>query len=110
VCFLVVQTDQFRSAAAHDAADCAGRFGTSLCNLADVRVLFLWLTPRHAIQNGIDTINFRTLRESRSLDLDNQIVAVAGSKKAGDDDSTDVVVADPFDGFTSVTLHHDGDS
>jgi protein-serine/threonine kinase len=62
-------------------------------------------------QNGIDTINFRTLRESRSLDLDNQIVAVAGSKSAAEGhDESDVVVADPFDGFTSVTLHHDGDA
>jgi hypothetical protein len=61
-------------------------------------------------QNGIDTINFRTLRESRSLDLDNQIVAVAGSKLAVEgQDESDVVIADPFDGFTSVTLHHDGD-
>lgn len=68
-----------------------------------------------AFSNGLDAINFRTVRESRSLNLDGQgsgtpktaeIRATAGKKGVGDEEG-DAVVANPFSGFSSVTLHHD---
>ncbi|KAN0064245.1 serine/threonine protein kinase, AGC [Thecaphora frezii] len=71
-----------------------------------------------AFSNGLDAINFRTVRESRSLNLDSQtttksggnggdgeIRATAGKKNVGDEEG-DAVVANPFSGFSSVTLMH----
>ncbi|KAJ1018722.1 hypothetical protein NDA13_006409 [Ustilago tritici] len=70
-----------------------------------------------AFSNGVDAVNFRNVRESRSLDLDHQgdnkkpaktveMKAVAGQKNVGDEEG-DVVVSNPFSGFSSVTLKHD---
>ncbi|SPO39227.1 probable ser/thr protein kinase [Pseudozyma flocculosa] len=76
-----------------------------------------------AFSNGLDAINFRTVRESRSLNLDGQtttksgagasggggeIRATAGKKNVGDEEG-DAVVANPFSGFSSVTLMHGED-
>lgn len=57
---------------------------------------------------GIDTVNFRNVKESESVDisgaramgvpLDSGLATPAGE-----------VVVDPFEEFNSVTLHHDGD-
>lgn len=76
-----------------------------------------------AFSNGLDAINFRTVRESRSLNLDGQggsgfgspsskkdpksdvIRAKAGKNNVGDEEG-DAVVANPFSEFNSVTLHH----
>ncbi|SJX65172.1 probable ser/thr protein kinase [Sporisorium reilianum f. sp. reilianum] len=69
-----------------------------------------------AYSNGVDAVNFRNVRESRSLNLDDQgnntkakpaeIKAVAGQKNVGDEEG-DAVVSNPFSGFSSVTLKHD---
>lgn len=69
-----------------------------------------------AYSNGVDAVNFRNVRESRSLDLDHQgdkkpskpveMKAVAGQKNVGDEEG-DAVVSNPFSGFSSVTLKHD---
>jgi protein-serine/threonine kinase len=70
-----------------------------------------------AYSNGVDAVNFRNVRESRSLNLDDQIAnkaasktveikAVAGNKNVGDEEG-DAVVSNPFSGFSSVTLKHD---
>ncbi|CEH16361.1 serine threonine-protein kinase nrc-2 [Ceraceosorus bombacis] len=73
-----------------------------------------------AYSNGLDAINFRTVRESRSLNLDMQGNSTAGDEapsskhKAGDmkasagkknvkDEDGDAVAANPFEGFNSVT-------
>lgn len=57
---------------------------------------------------GIDTINFRNVKESQSVDIGAAKVkgvpldsglATPGSEKA----------VDPFEEFNSVTLHHEGD-
>ena len=68
-----------------------------------------------AFSNGLDAINFRNVRESRSLNLDSQtttktgdIKATAGKKNVGDEDG-DAVVSNPFSGFSSVTLQHGED-
>jgi protein-serine/threonine kinase len=77
-----------------------------------------------AYSNGLDAINFRTVRESKSLNLDDQnltkqvsktfkssklangeIKAVAGKQNAQDEEG-DPVIANPFSGFNSVTLFH----
>ncbi|PWN49425.1 Pkinase-domain-containing protein [Violaceomyces palustris] len=73
-----------------------------------------------AFSNGLDAINFRTVRESKSLNLDSQqasdvakkvgaagdIKATVGKKHVGDEEG-DAVGANPFSGFSSVTLHHE---
>lgn len=53
--------------------------------------------------NGLDTVNFRAMKDSKSLDLDAHMKGRAG--RAGDRDDGE----DPFVEFTSLTRHHDGD-
>lgn len=70
-----------------------------------------------AASNGIDAVNFRNLRESSSLDLERQIIGVAGAGVAsmpgtpglGGDDGMEVSGEDLFGAFSSVTLKHDGE-
>ncbi|KAG5648659.1 hypothetical protein DXG03_000005 [Asterophora parasitica] len=61
--------------------------------------------------NGQDAVNFRNLKESHSLHLEDQTVAVGGSPSrhpgTPDDEHGD---EDLFGAFSSVTLHYDGDS
>lgn len=60
---------------------------------------------------GIDTVNFRNVKESESVDisgsrqigLKNGVGLDSGLATPGGD------VADPFEEFNSVTLHHDGE-
>lgn len=61
---------------------------------------------------GHDTVNFRNLKESNSLHLEDQIVSVAGvpSNQAGMDEGIQADGTDLFGAFSSVTLHYDGDS
>ena len=57
---------------------------------------------------GIDTINFRNVKESESVDISGSrpmkgVPLDSGlATPAGD-------ISDPFEDFNSVTLHHDGD-
>lgn len=60
---------------------------------------------------GIDTVNFRNVKESESVDI-------TGSKPLGIAKGVPLdselatpgnEAADPFEEFNSVTLHHDGD-
>lgn len=60
---------------------------------------------------GIDTVNFRNVKESESVDLSGsrpmQLKGVpldSGLATPGGD-----ITIDPFEEFNSVTLHHDGD-
>jgi protein-serine/threonine kinase len=66
--------------------------------------------------HGFDAINFRHLKESNSLHLEKQFTGVAaaglmptGPGTPGFDDGLDVPDGDLFGGFSSVTLHYDGD-
>lgn len=65
--------------------------------------------------NGIDTSNFRNMKESHSVDLSgNAGVGTNGSKLKGVPLDSGLAtpgaeIADPFEEFNSVTLHHDGD-
>lgn len=66
--------------------------------------------------NGIDAVNFRTLKESTSLHFDDHIRGIAGAGLSpsglltpGLDDGMDLPDGDLFDKFSSVTLHYDGD-
>ncbi|KJX98826.1 serine/threonine-protein kinase nrc-2 [Zymoseptoria brevis] len=83
-----------------------------------------WALLRHSkppiIPNqgrGIDTINFRNVKESASVDLGNGAnkgFGVAASKMKGVPldsglETPGGEIADPFEEFNSVTLHHDGD-
>lgn len=51
-----------------------------------------------AASTGADAVNFRSLRESRSLQLE-------GQQRVGECDGE----GDLFRGFSSVTLHYDGE-
>ncbi|KAF9008886.1 kinase-like domain-containing protein [Cyathus striatus] len=60
--------------------------------------------------NGLDAVNFRNLKESNSLHLEDQMVGKTGhSSQPGTpgigDDGVDL-----FGAFSSVTLHYDGDN
>lgn len=60
------------------------------------------------MQNGVDTVNFRSVRDSKSLD---QFRAVAGSPKVRTPGGTHEFDTDenPFQDFNSVTRAMDGD-
>lgn len=70
--------------------------------------------------NGVDAVNFRRMEESTSLHLESQssqIKAVAGAgvpqtpgTPGMDDGMEPAADADLFGAFSSITLHHDGDS
>jgi len=87
-----------------------------------------WALLRHSkppiIPNqgrGIDTINFRNVKESHSVDLGsssaigtNKGFGLSPSKMKGVPLDSGLAtpggeIADPFEEFNSVTLHHDGD-
>ncbi|KAF2216970.1 hypothetical protein CERZMDRAFT_64331 [Cercospora zeae-maydis SCOH1-5] len=85
-----------------------------------------WALLRHSkppiIPNqgrGIDTVNFRNVKESQSIDLSgaggaNKGFGVSASKMKGVPldsglETPGGEIADPFEEFNSVTLHHDGD-
>jgi len=66
--------------------------------------------------NGLDAVNFRHMKESNSLHLDDQLTGFARAGMPsiipgtpGPDDGLDVPDGDLFTGFSSVTLHYDGD-
>lgn len=69
---------------------------------------------------GVDTVNFRNVRESHSVDLGsnktglNKGFGVSATKMKGVPLDSGLAtpggeLADPFEEFNSVTLHHDGD-
>ena len=66
-----------------------------------------------SLSNGLDAVNFRHLKESNSLHLEEQFMGVvgvdAGPGTPGMDDELDLPEGDLFGGFSSVTLHYDGD-
>ena len=55
---------------------------------------------------GIDTINFRNVKESHSVDISaakaKGVPLDSGLATPGGE------IDDPFNGFNSITLHHDG--
>lgn len=64
----------------------------------------------HQGRSGIDTINFRNVKESHSIDIGTgntlKVKGVpldSGLRTPGEEQP------DPFEEFNSVTLHHDGD-
>lgn len=69
---------------------------------------------------GIDTVNFRNVKESQSVDMGDSNGAknkgwqVPASKMKGVPLDSGLAtpggeIADPFEEFNSVTLHHEGD-
>ncbi|KAH9963166.1 Pkinase-domain-containing protein [Russula dissimulans] len=62
-----------------------------------------------ASSTGVDTVNFRRIEESTSLHLENQQNTAA--QTPGTPDGLDTSSGgDLFGAFSSITLHHDGDS
>lgn len=72
--------------------------------------------------SGTDTVNFRNVKESHSVDLGNSPVtgknkgwSIPASRMKGVPldsglETPGGEIADPFEEFNSVTLHHDGDA
>lgn len=70
---------------------------------------------------GIDTVNFRNVKESASVDISGTRSGKGTALKTGamgvaldsgmgtPGGGADGAVPDPFEEFNSVTLHHDGD-
>lgn len=58
---------------------------------------------------GIDTLNFRNVKESESVDLGGRGPNLSGVPLDSGLATPGNEVADPFLEFNSVTLHHDGD-
>jgi protein-serine/threonine kinase len=61
---------------------------------------------------GIDTVNFRNVKESESVDISGARALLALPKGVPLDSGLATPsgeVVDPFEEFNSVTLHHDGD-
>lgn len=61
---------------------------------------------------GIDTINFRNVKESESVDISGSRPMPSGPKGVPLDSglaTPGVETPDPFEEFNSVTLHHDGE-
>ncbi|KAI9679542.1 MAG: serine/threonine protein kinase, AGC [Caeruleum heppii] len=63
------------------------------------------MVPNHG--RGIDTINFRNVKESASVDIG--AAKVKGVPLDSGLATPGGEIADPFEDFNSVTLHHDGD-
>lgn len=66
------------------------------------------------MSNGQDAVNFRHMKESHSLHLEDQLPGFTGYSQPGTpgDDGLDLSAesGDLFGAFNSVTLHYDGES
>jgi len=61
---------------------------------------------------GIDTVNFRNVKESESVDISGARAMIKMPKGVPLDSGLATPTpetVDPFEEFNSVTLHHDGD-
>lgn len=62
---------------------------------------------------GVDTVNFRNVKESESVDISGARALMALPKGVALDSAVTTpsgeVAVDPFEEFNSVTLHHDGE-
>ena len=59
---------------------------------------------------GIDTLNFRNVKESESVDISaSRPMALKGVPLDSGLATPGAEVVDPFEEFNSVTLHHDGE-
>jgi len=56
---------------------------------------------------AIDTVNFRTVRESASMDIGGNVSKLKGVPLDSGMATPGAEIADPFLEFNSVTLHHD---
>jgi protein-serine/threonine kinase len=69
-----------------------------------------------SFSNGQDAVNFRNMKESTSLHLEDQLRGVAGAgvdysaPETPGDDGLDSGDSNLFGAFSSVTLHYDGES
>ena len=66
-----------------------------------------------SFSKGHDTVNFRHMKESNSLHLEDQIQGAGGLTTVpttGIDDGLDSDGPDLFGAFSSVTLHYDGET
>lgn len=58
---------------------------------------------------GIDTVNFRNVKESQSVDISAaKVKGVPLDSGLATPNADGIEIADPFEEFNSVTLHHGG--
>jgi protein-serine/threonine kinase len=58
---------------------------------------------------GIDTVNFRNVKESASVDIGGPAKDMTGVPLDSGLATPSGEISDPFEEFNSVTLHHEGD-
>lgn len=58
---------------------------------------------------GIDTVNFRNVKESESVDISGSRPMKTGVPLDSGLNTHGAEMPDPFEEFNSVTLHHEGD-
>ena len=58
---------------------------------------------------AVDTVNFRHLKESASVDISASASKVKGVPLDSGLKTPGTELPDPFEEFNSVTLHHDGE-
>lgn len=66
-----------------------------------------------SLSNGLDAVNFRHLKESHSLHLEDQTQGPSSHPSTPGlprEDGMDGTSDDLFGAFSSVTLHYDGDN
>ncbi|KAI8340236.1 kinase-like domain-containing protein [Chlamydoabsidia padenii] len=80
-------------------------------NFALLRHLEPPILPLIQSPDGVDALNFRKMAaESISLDLDLDHVMINVSLTSSPNDKIQSYHHNPFENFSSITLHHDGDS
>lgn len=110
---LLIKDEKHRLGSRAGASDVKGHAFFRSITWALLRHMKPPIIPSHG--RGVDTINFRAVKESQSMDLGASKPEVHNTgQKSGDVRSisksgSTTAVLDPFHEFSSVTLHHDGD-
>ncbi|CAN8103971.1 unnamed protein product [Discula destructiva] len=103
---LLIKDENRRLGARAGASDIKGHPFFRTTQWALIRHMKPPIVPNQG--RGVDTINFRNVKESESMDIGNSrpmkgVPLDSGLATPGGE------VVDPFEEFNSVTLHHDGD-
>ncbi|CAK7566117.1 MAG: serine/threonine protein kinase, AGC [Sporothrix epigloea] len=105
---LLIKDENRRLGARAGASDIKGHPFFRTTQWALIRHMKPPIIPNQS--KGIDTLNFRNVKESESVDISgsrpmhmNDLPLDIGLSASGNE------IVDPFEEFNSVTLHHDGD-
>jgi protein-serine/threonine kinase len=106
---LLIKDENRRLGARAGASDVKGHAFFRTTQWALIRHMKPPMIPHQG--RGIDTVNFRNVKESESVDISGSKMALPKGVPLDSGLATPAgeVVIDPFDAFNSVTLHHDGE-